>query len=178
MNNSTAALWGIVLIIIVGVGGWYLLSRPNLATAPAETTSPGGETSTTTEPSAGMPIAPVTVTYTDQGFSPASVTIVEGQTVTWVNQSSKQMWVASAMHPTHAVYDGTSRTEHCAGGAPVSSAVFDQCSAGAANSSFSFTFTKAGEWKYHDHMDATKFGTIVVSGPETSVSVEAEVNAQ
>jgi plastocyanin len=68
------------------------------------------------------------------------------------------MWVASAMHPAHVVYDGTTKDAHCAAGytGPVP---FDQCASGT---SYSFTFTKAGEWKYHNHVNASQFGSVTV----------------
>ena len=75
----------------------------------------------------------------------------------FVNESGGDMWVASAQHPTHKVYDGTSISEHCfTSGADAS---FDQCEAG---NEYSFAFGKTGEWKYHDHVHPSKFGSIVV----------------
>lgn len=155
-------LWGIVLIIIVAAGAWYLFSNPATTSAPGETAAPGivpGE--------AAMP-AQVTVTYTDEGFSPATVTIAAGQPVTWVNESSREMWVASAMHPDHLAYDGTSKDAHCAAGyaGPVP---FDECAAVPAGGSYTFTFTTTGSWKYHNHVNAGDFGTIVVTAvPEAA----------
>jgi len=68
------------------------------------------------------------------------------------------MWVASAQHPTHMMYAGTSRSEHC-GGATETKA-FDQCR--GETGSFSFMFDKTGTWAYHDHINASRFGRIVV----------------
>lgn len=101
----------------------------------------------------------VTVTYTDSGFSPATVTVAPGTTVTFVNQSGSRMWVSSDIHPLHASYDGTSIGQHCANGSPTSSNVFDQC---RADGSFSFTFTKTGTWKYHNHANPSRKGTVEV----------------
>ncbi|MDO8566530.1 MAG: hypothetical protein Q7R58_00055, partial [bacterium] len=82
-------------------------------------------------------------------------------TVIFTNQSTKNMWVASAMHPTHILYSGTSLSQHCP---DTSNASFDQCAAGAPGSSFSFTFNKEGRnWKYHNHVDASKFGNVIVT---------------
>jgi plastocyanin len=99
-----------------------------------------------------------TVTYTSSGFSPASVTIKQGGTVTFVNQGGGSMDIASDPHPNHNGYDGTSRNTHCApsfsGAKP-----FDQCRAGA---SFSFTFTKVGSWGYHNHLNEADGGVVNV----------------
>ena len=169
----------IVLIIIVLLGGWYVFSHPSTSQAPVTEELPVTEEATTT--ASTMP-APVTVTYTDTGFSPASVTIVEGQTVTWINQSSHTMWVASAMHPTHMVYDTTSKDTHCAAGY-TGETPFDECVAADAGESYSFTFAKAGTWKYHDHASAGMSGTVVVTAPTAggtgvTASTSVEVNVQ
>ncbi len=150
MNRNTT---GVVIALIVVAGGWYLLRGTPVSAPAAEAPAVDATTAAATTPSE------VTITYTDQGFSPQNVSVAEGQTVTWVNQSSGSMWVASAAHPDHTVYDGTSRSAHCAAGysGPVP---FDECSAGA---SYRFTFDKAGTWKYHNHADASKFGSVTVT---------------
>lgn len=99
-----------------------------------------------------------TVALTGSGFSPRTVTIPRGGVVTWTNEGSGPMWVASAVHPSHAVYGDTTRSEHCASGytGPVP---FDQCDNG---SSYSFTFEQSGTWQYHNHLDASQTGTVIV----------------
>lgn len=150
----------IVLIIIVAIGGWYVLSNPTVDT----TDVPGGEIATTTgDGAAGDTVpAPVVVTYTDQGFSPSEVTVARGQAVTWVNESSGPMWVASAMHPDHVVYDGTDRTAHCAAGY-TGPAPFDKCKGEGPGARYTFTFDKEGTWRYHDHINASRFGSVIVT---------------
>ncbi len=101
------------------------------------------------------------ITYTDSGYSPNTITIKNGQTVIFKNQSSKSMWPASAMHPTHRLYDGTSIEEHCSG-TRVTSSSFDACSGVQPGNSWSFRFNKTGSWKYHDHLSPTNFGAIIV----------------
>jgi len=99
--------------------------------------------------------AAATVTYQDGSFRPQTVTIQQGQSVRFVNEGDGQMWVGSDQHPTHTQYDGTSVNEHCEGG--VSS--FDQCTTGQT---FTFTFDKSGEWGYHNHVNASAGGTVIV----------------
>jgi plastocyanin len=136
------------------------------------------DVASSTPPSAMVP-APVTITYTDKGFDPKTVTITQGQTVTWVNNSTHQMWIASAQHPTHMGYDGTSREAHCAA-SYTGAAPFDECKAEAASASYSFTFDKAGTWPYHDHVNSTMFGTITVTAapatPGVNVNASTTVN--
>lgn len=99
------------------------------------------------------------VIYGDAGYSPKSLTIKKGETVTWINQSSKSMWPASAMHPSHRVYSGTSLEEHCP---DIQGTAFDACTGILPGGSWSFTFEKTGTWNYHDHLTPNFFGTIVV----------------
>jgi len=118
----------------------------------------GGTAATSTETTVVVPKT-VAVTYSANGFTPATFEINKGDTVTFANQSGGQMWVASGPHPAHTNYSDTTREQHCPDTADTS---FDQCTAVAAGQSYSFTFQKTGTWKYHNHVGAGDFGTIVV----------------
>jgi len=85
------------------------------------------------------------VTYTDDGFSPSSTSIELGETVTFRNESSRDMWVASAPHPQH--------TDH---------PEFDMKESEPNGGTYSFTFDKAGEWKFHNHLFPSHFGSVNV----------------
>ena len=88
-----------------------------------------------------------TITYTDNGFSPAELNVKSGDTVTWKNMSNSEMWPASAMHPTHTAYPG-SGIEKC--GTDEEESIFDACRGIGIGEQFSFTFNIPGEWFYHD----------------------------
>lgn len=143
-----------VLVVIVA-GGWYVFTRTVSAPMVPSVVD-------TSLPKATVPLgsstAPLSaeVHYTAKGFNPPVVTIKQGGTVTFTSVDGIPMWVASVVHPTHLVYDGTSRTEHCPN--PTDTA-FDQCRSGT---SYSFTFLKVGEWRYHNHMNAGEGGVIIV----------------
>lgn len=162
MKTSTILWILLIIIIIVGLGWWWTAKAPRAAPAALQSDAPAAEQSTapagTDQGMVDTGVSPnATVAYNGSAFSPASVTISVGGSVTW-EDTSGQMWVASAVHPTHTVYDSTSRAEHCATGyaGPVP---FDQCAPGA---SYTFTFTQAGTWHYHDHLNAGAVGTVVV----------------
>lgn len=146
---------GIIALIIIGIaGGWYLFSATP-AKAPTTNETPAANTAANPAPPTGA-----TVAYTSQGFSPKNITVRLGTAVTFVNQSSGSMWVASAAHPSHMVYGGTSLSQHCP---DTTNTAFDECTAVSAGGSYSFTFNKAGDWKYHNHVDASDFGEVVVT---------------
>jgi len=110
---------------------------------------------TTSQPTPNI----VIVTYTDAGFSPKTVNLGLGDSVKFVNNSSKKMWIASDPHPVHTGYDGTTVQEHCATGAIPS---FDECTAVSKGGTYTFTFGKVGSWGYHNHSSHDDTGTIVV----------------
>ncbi len=168
---DTKYITGIVVVIVVLVGGYFFFVKPGTApvtnpetaggnSAPLETTNPGAQNDPGLGASVGVSVGtPVTVTYTDSGFSPKSVTIKKGQSVTWVNKSSRAMWIGSASHPDHTGYDGTSRAAHCAAGY-TGPAPFDECGAGT---SYTFTFNEVGTWGYHNHAGAQDMGVVIVT---------------
>lgn len=147
-----------VVVVLVAGGAWWYVSKQAPAAPAGGTVLKEMPVPVNTVPDTTVAPAPktVTVNYTDAGFSPASVTIAKGDTVTFTNSSSGGMWVASAMHPTHMVYAGTSLQEHCPAGTQTA---FDQCQNGAT---YSFKFDKAGTWKYHNHTSASRFGEVIV----------------
>lgn len=97
--------------------------------------------------------ASATVIYTDKGFFPAPVTIRKGETVVFKNNASDSMWVASNPHPTHSGYPTTGG---CVG------STFDACKNIPPGGSWSFTFDISGTWGYHNHLNPSESGTIVV----------------
>ncbi len=123
-------------------------NKTNSTTPPATGNAPGQTLGQSTNQSNQN-----VVTYTDSGFSPASLTVKKGGTVTFKNTASDAMWVASNPHPIHNGYPTT--------GGCVSS-TFDSCSNIAPGQSWSFKFDLAGSWGFHNHLNPSEGGTIVV----------------
>ena len=170
----------IVIVLVVVLGGYLLFNNKfkttpptllppqdseqkpsNQQIVPQLTISESSAPKLTLKPSASP--APAVkekiVIYTNSGFSPASLLIKNGEEVIFKNQSSESMWPASAMHPTHRVYSETALDEHCPDRSSIS---FDACTGILPGSSWKFVFNKAGTWKYHDHLNPTNYGAIVV----------------
>lgn len=154
------------------LGGYFLLRgagqpRPSVTQTPNQQTFPQPSISESPKPEPSLQLssgqAPATqqkiVTYTDAGYSPSALTVKKGEVVTFKNQSSRSMWPASAIHPTHMVYSGTSLSAHCPDKAENA---FDACKGFLSGESWSFKFDKTGTWKYHDHLNPGSIGTIVV----------------
>lgn len=158
---NTRILIAIIVIALVAIGGYFLLS--SRATAPTPEANTEGTISGTVEeePVGDNEIAAL-VTYTDGGFSPATTNVKVGDTVRFVNNSSRGMWVGADDHPTHTKYDGTSTREHCDNGRTTGGS-FDMCRQGVPGEFWEFTFTKAGSFAYHNHAQASHGGTIIVT---------------
>ncbi len=87
----------------------------------------------------------LTITLTEDGFTPNEITIKKGDTIKFVSTRDKEFWPASNLHPTHGIYPQ-----------------FDPLQPIKPNLSWSFKFDKVGSWKYHDHLFPYYRGTIVV----------------
>lgn len=147
----------VVLLLILIVGGVYVITQmpkqnaqdntqtplisPPVSNVPTVTASPSPIPNATGEQKKFAAV----ITYTDSGFTPASITIKNGETVKWINQSSAKMWVASNPHPTHTDYPG-----------------FDQLSSALSGGKYQFTFEKVGNWGYHNHTNPSDGGMINV----------------
>ena len=161
---SRSALTGIVVVVlglIVVLGAWALMS-PNPAEeatpSPTAATGPTQDIFVQEVPSGFEPtISPdlaatatpaatkaVVISMTDTGFSPSSVTIPVGTTVTFVNNGQASHWPASDLHPTHQILPG-----------------FDAKRGLSTGETYSYTFTKAGTWQFHDHLLPSLKGSVV-----------------
>ncbi|MBI5005085.1 MAG: hypothetical protein HZC03_00520 [Candidatus Lloydbacteria bacterium] len=154
----------IVVILIIAWAIFAFTDKQKQDTAPlADSSSSNAEN--TALPSDNTPVAnPATakasISYTANGFSPSTITVKKGTEITFSNESGKDFWPASAMHPTHTIYPGSSITK-C--GTADASHIFDACAGIASGGSWSFVFNEVGSWKYHDHLDTSHFGTVVVT---------------
>ncbi|MDZ4225407.1 MAG: cupredoxin domain-containing protein [Candidatus Andersenbacteria bacterium] len=88
----------------------------------------------------------VTVDIGDTGFTPATVTVAAGTKVTFVNNGQAAHWPASDPHPVHTDLPG-----------------FDAKHGLQTGEEYSFVFDKVGSWGFHDHLNPTLTGEIVVS---------------
>lgn len=126
MNKTLLAA---IIVIIVIAGGIFLFAGRSSVPVVNETVNENK----------------LMVTYTDSGFSPQTITVKKGGTVTFINQSSGGMWVASNPHPTHTDYPA-----------------FDEKASVGSGGSWSFTFDQVGSWGYHNHRNPSNLGTVIV----------------
>lgn len=92
-------------------------------------------------------------------FEPSSLIIKQGDDVLFINDSDTDQWPASNIHPIHSDYPG-SGIEKC--NTADAGKIFDACKVLKKGESFTFTFNEKGTWKYHNHVNPSFTGTIVV----------------
>lgn len=109
---------------------------------PTPTTAPVGNTPAATATSSGTAMAVSITTTGSFAFSPATITIKVGTTVTWTNNTSVPHTVTSDDNTT---FDSGLNTPIAANGG-----------------TFSFTFTKAGTFAYHCQIHPFMKATVIV----------------
>lgn len=101
----------------------------------------------------------------DDRYDPTDITINSGEKVIFENEGSSEHWPASNIHPTHRLYPGTDIAK-C--GTDQEQTMFDACSGIKPGGEYEFTFTKEGEWRYHDHLFPEIKGIITVKDTKSS----------
>ncbi len=152
--SRTGIYTGVVIILIIILGAIVLALKGNNKTTPTTSTKTTTQTNSTksTTPSSTSPsststqtTSASTITYTDSGFSPATLTVKSGTKVTIKNSSSQAISFNSDPHPVHTDDPQLNVGEIAAG------------------QSSSFTPTTTGSHGYHNHLDPTQKGTLVVN---------------
>lgn len=91
--------------------------------------------------------ATATVEITSAGFNPATISVNEGTVVNFINNDSRDHWIASDPHPAHTNLLG-----------------FDSQAPVETGQSYSFLFEGGGKYSYHDHLNPTGLhGTVIVN---------------
>lgn len=128
----------ITALIILGVGAF--ITKDN--DPETESTTPKNTNQSTSDQDSNSETG--TITFDGNSFSPETLTISAGDTVTVKNDSSRTIQFESDPHPAH-----TSNTE----------LNVDTIRSGQSKS---FTTTLTGTFGYHDHLNPGVTGTIIV----------------
>lgn len=155
---NKAILFIIVLVVVFSGVVWFLgRNKGEDVSFPQATPRPTLLILSPTPPAVTPKI--VTINMADSGFSPAEVTVNAGDTVRLMNQGTRAMWPASGIHPTHELYPGSS-IQKC--GTVEANFIFDACRGLNNGESFSFIFNTKGNWPFHDHLNPSIKGKIIV----------------
>ena len=124
-------------LILTGLGAILLISIVGVALAVADLAAPEQTISETQQEE-------ITVTITDQGYEPETLLVAPGTKVVWKNKGEVLHAVASGPHPTHENHQGLESPEIPKGG------------------TYSYTFAQTGTYDYHDHLNPTLNGIVIV----------------
>lgn len=158
MNNKNTTIIAVIAIIIALYGAFLLFNKPAVAPEVGDMATTTGEMATTATPTTTMKkttpakmttatpkIGTYTVLYTDSGFSPSILEVKIGGKVSFVNNSSKEMSIAS----TGIGGFGAVTT-------------LNQGGSVKRGGTFTATFTGVGAWGYMNRLWQGDKGTIVV----------------
>lgn len=156
-----------VIILIALVGGIFLFSA--ISQNPIKT---AGVINNPNESLQESGISGNVIEITSSGFTPQTLTISKGDIVTFINKDIEKHWPASANHPTHTAYPRANYDEAgsyagslaCVSEGQPKTGAFDACHGLAKGESWSFTFNEVGTWGYHDHLDSSLYGKVIVLG--------------
>jgi len=139
---------GLVILIAVAIGSYFVFHKDAVApeNTAAQTSSPApGQVSEPPAPTtATIQTVAATIMFSNSGFSPATTTVKSGGSITIKNSSSSELDFDSDPHPVH-----TDDTDLNAGNI-------------AAGESKTITVTKKGAFGFHNHLDPSQNGKIVI----------------
>lgn len=150
MNTKIILSVAVVLVVVVaavvflGRSGQSLYQSPSAPTVNQSQPTGQPTQSESSTPAGSTTQKTVGVTLTSSGFEPQSVTVKVGLKVVWANNSGTTATVNSADHPTHLVYP------------PLNLGNFGK------GETLSLVFDQPGAYKYHNHLDASQTGVVVV----------------
>jgi len=153
----------IVIVLALAGGGIFALNHKSTPKTPAPTTTSDTSTTTTqststdsttpdqtntsttqTTTTTDTTTSSTTISYDGSSFSPSTVTVKAGSSIIVKNASSSSLDFDSDPHPTH-----TDNPELNIGNI-------------SPGKSVTITVNKKGTWGYHNHLNSSQHGTLVV----------------
>lgn len=154
MMQNTKYIIAVIVVALALVAGWNFFSgQPSNVSNETDTT----ETAEVVLDGDGTEVV---IVFKDGRYTPADVTIKQGEVVVFVNEDDISFWPATNLHPTHTGYPGSDIVK--CGSEAGAGEIFDACEPLPPGSEYGFVFNEAGEWPYHDHLRPSAGGTITV----------------
>ena len=159
MSRTQAYIY-ILIIVAVVIAAVAVLAHPAFTASPATATQTSNDgripqpplTDAVEAQLAASPDFQDLVSYTDQGFEPATLSIQKGDTVRFTNNSHESLWIAAVggigAYPGGENSCGTS--------------ALDSCHVLQPGEFWEFTFDVAGTWSYLNNVDKTNTGVVNV----------------
>lgn len=147
-RSSLGIVIAVIAAILVTVGVIVAVALTQQTNAPASTqTTETGDTETQADTSAPSEDTPqtATITFNANGFSPSTLTVKKGTTVTVVNASETEVQFSSDDHPSHR-----------------KNPEMNLSTIGPGEKA-TFTANTVGTHGFHDHLDDNLTGTLTVT---------------
>lgn len=144
MSSRNLTIGAIVVLVIV-VGWYFMQSQTAQAPTPAPQVTTEEASPSTSEATEAAAMEENVVKISSSGFVQKDITIKAGGTVTWMNEDSEDHQVNSAPHPTHTTYK------------PLNTVGLLK-----AGEKKALMFPDAGTYKYHDHLNPSLTGSVIV----------------
>lgn len=143
MNKKVIIALGV--LVILGGAIWAVMAmRPQASTDNNTGSDQPAHNNQSNASSNASTASGTEIIYTDQGFSPETLTVKAGTTVKIINKSSSPLEFSSDDHPTHTKHPEYNMDTIAAGGEG------------------SLEVKTIGTWGYHNHLKARDTGKIVV----------------
>ncbi|MDP2671710.1 MAG: cupredoxin domain-containing protein [bacterium] len=136
-------LIAVAVVSVVALLGFFLLKGTGKKSSENGDTTTNSAQNNTQNPTQNEN-AGNTIAFVGGSFSPVEITVKSGDTVTIVNESAETIELDSDPHPIH-----TGNNE---------------LNVGSINpgETKTITLTKTGTWGYHNHLNSSQKGTIIV----------------
>lgn len=137
----------VLLVILIGGVAVYALASSDNKIAP-DNTNPSSNTTSQKNidqnSNQTQSANTQTITYDNNGFSPQKLTARSGDTIVIQNKSDSSVQFSSNPHPTHTINQELNQDALAPGGQQ------------------SFTVTAKGTFGFHNHLDPSQTGSLVV----------------
>lgn len=138
----------VIVLLIVGVGGFFLIGSSSPGeSCTADTAIVFESVGSVATSSAGIS-DPVIVIFNNGEVTPSCVKVSQGEEIKWLNAGDENIQIGADPHPVH-----TGNKEVSYGGF-----VLDM----APGEEKTFTISKVGKTGYHDHLNSSTGGAIIV----------------
>lgn len=145
MNKTYLVLAVVIIAAVAGLGLTVTKDDSKDSNVQTNQTAETSQPAQTSEPAqTNESSSQATITYTDSGFTPESINVAAGTTITIKNDSSADLDFASDDHPAHR-----DNSELNVG----------MISPGESKT---FSISKSGTWGFHNHLNDNDNGKIAV----------------
>jgi len=140
----------VAAVVIVALGGFFLLSNNQTQApsqdqvSPTQTPEATSQASPSPESATDDETEGVEIELTKSGYNPSKVTVKVGQKITFTNNSGAAATVSSDPHPAHTLFP------------VVNLGPFQD------GDTHTLVIDKPGTYTYHNHLNSSQKGTIVV----------------